>query len=430
MPNMKMRFIVITCTLMLAAMVYGAEWNVADKGAVGDGLKDNTAVFQQTLDDAAKAGGGVVHVPAGKYRIDGNLKVPAGVALQGTFQTPPTDRPATGNELQGTVLLAYAGRGEQSAPPFIRMGNNAALRGVVVYYPEWKKSDVPPVPYPPCVLGEGVEDFTVENVCLVNPYEGIKCVKAARYVLRNVFGYPIWRGLYIDECYDINRVENFHYWPFGVAYQPEDPYCKWINTNGVAFEFARTDWQYVLNTFCFGYGVGYKFSAAKAGGCNGNFLGIGADCCQRAVLIDEIQPYGILISNGEFVGRWGSKDAITFEITEKAVGKISLSNCAFWGPIHRCIVQRGAKAYLAVTACNFVNWTEAAVEINAGKGVVQGSSFMEKKKPAVFVGKDSASVILLGNQGNGGFLVTNHAGERTQVMANEPVDGAATGQGK
>ena len=35
--------------------------------------------------------------------------------------------------------------------------------------------------------------------------------------------------------------------------------------NGEAFIFGRTDWQYVLNTFCFGYNVGYKFIKTKAG---------------------------------------------------------------------------------------------------------------------------------------------------------------------
>ena len=39
--------------------------------------------------------------------------------------------------------------------------------------------------------------------------------------------------------------------------------------------FARTDWEYVLNTFAFGYAIGYHFIASKEGSCNGNFLGIG-----------------------------------------------------------------------------------------------------------------------------------------------------------
>ena len=41
--------------------------------------------------------------------------------------------------------------------------------------------------------------------------------------------------------------------------------------------FARSDWEYVFNTFAFGYAIGYHFIASKEGSCNGNFLGIGKD---------------------------------------------------------------------------------------------------------------------------------------------------------
>ena len=34
---------------------------------------------------------------------------------------------------------------------------------------------------------------------------------------------------------------------------------QWQQEHGEAFIFGRSDWQYVLNTFCFGYNIGYKF---------------------------------------------------------------------------------------------------------------------------------------------------------------------------
>lgn len=78
---------------------------------------------------------------------------------------------------------------------------------------------------------------------------------------------------------------------------------------------ARSDWEYVFNTFAFGYKIGYHFIATEAGAwyandgwncdimswSNGNFVGIGADdMYEAAVLVDASQPYGILITNGEF----------------------------------------------------------------------------------------------------------------------------------
>ncbi|MCX8107646.1 MAG: glycoside hydrolase family 55 protein, partial [Verrucomicrobiae bacterium] len=319
----------------------GPTWNVVSLGAVGDGLTDFSAVFQAALDTAGRAGGGIVEVPAGRYRINGHLRVPANVTLQGVFRSAPDPGRTRATNLIGTVLLAYSGRGNTNAPAFIQLvGDNATLAGVIIEYPEWKRSDVPPVPYPPCVASENTENVSVQDCCLLNPYEGIRFVRAARHLIRNVTGYPIWRGIYVDECYDIGRIENVHFWPFGVAYNQDEPYCKWINTMGTAFEFARTDWHYVINTFCFGYGIGYRFSASKHGSCNGNFLGIGADSCERAVVVEQAQLPGLLITNGEFVGRWGSKTAVCLEVAPGAEGKVSLVNCSFWGPIDRCVWMR------------------------------------------------------------------------------------------
>lgn len=67
-----------------------------------------------------------------------------------------------------------------------------------------------------------------------------------------------------------------------------------------AFAFARTDWEYVTNTF-FSVKTGYRFIKTAAGACNGQFSGIGADAAQRCVSVEEIQPMGLLITNGEFV---------------------------------------------------------------------------------------------------------------------------------
>jgi hypothetical protein len=400
------------------------HWSVIAAGAKGDGLTDDTVAFQAALKSAARGGGGTVEVPAGRYRIDGNLEIPEDVTLQGTFKVPPVPHRSTRGDLTGSTLLAYAGRGKPDGPPFIRLaGHNASTVGLIIAYPEWKQTDVPPVPYPPCILAQDVENTAVQECCLLNPYEGIKLVRAPRHLIRNVTGYPIKRGIYVDECYDIGHIENIHFWPFGVNYQPDNPYCRWINTQGVAFELARTDWHYVFNTFCFGYGVGYKFSESKAGSTNGNFLGLGADSCQRAVVVDQAQPPGLLITNGEFVGRWSSTDAVTVEIGPKVTGKVSLVNCSFWGPIDQCVWMRAPEGQFTASACHFVNWDvrgrgAPALKIDAGRAIVTGCTF-QQEGPHVQSGPGVKSVILTSNQASGGFLAENSAGSRTQIFANE-----------
>jgi hypothetical protein len=402
----------------------GLRWNVGQAGAVGDGQADCTAAFQKLLDEAGKAGGGVVEVPAGRYRISTGLAIPANVTLSGTYRVPPTLHHGPTGDISGSVLLAFAGRGATNGPPFIRLaGNNSAIAGLVITYPEWKQSDVPPVPYPPCVLSEHTDNVGVSDCLLLNPYEGIKMVGAARHWIRGITGYPIKRGIYVDECYDIGHIENVHFWPFGVAYEPNNPYCKWVNTEGVAFELARTDWQYVFNTFCFGYGVGYKFSSSAQGSANGNFLGLGADSCQRAVVVEQAQAPGLLICNGEFVGRWSSTDAVCLDIGPKVEGKVSLVNCSFWGPIDRCVWMQSAAGQFTANACHFVNWDNRdvgspAIQLDAGKAIIQGCTFAEESMN-VQVGSNVVSAILTANQSPGGFRVDNLAGKHTQSALNE-----------
>ena len=426
--------VLLAASLHCTALAQATNWNVVAAGAKGDGVTDNTAVVQRLLDEAGRAGGGIVDVPAGRFCIKGNLTIPANVTLQGIFRAAPATALMAFTNLTGSVLLAYAGRGSAEGEPFIRLaGYNAALAGLMIAYPEWKQSDVPPVPYPPCVLADGgVENVSIQNCLLLNPYEGIRLIRAHRHLVRNVTGYPIWRGIFVDECYDIGHIENVHFWPFGVEYKPEDPYCKWINTHGIAFELARTDWQYVLNTFCFGYGVGYKFSKSLSPNiptnsldyaANGNYLGLGADSCERAVVVEQAQEYGLLISNGEFVGRWSSTNAVTIEIKPEAQGKVSLVNCSFWGPIDRCVWMRSAAGQFTATACNFVSWDiradgSPAIQLDAGKAIVQGCTF-GRTNLHVQVGGKVTSAILTANQATGGFRVENHIGKRAQLGLNE-----------
>lgn len=72
-------------------------------------------------------------------------------------------------------------------------------------------------------------------------------------------------------------------------------------SKGTAFIFGRSDWEYVFNVYAYGYNVGFYFIDTKDGGLNGNFIGIKTDLISNvSVYVENSQPYGILITNGEF----------------------------------------------------------------------------------------------------------------------------------
>ena len=141
------------------------------------------------------------------------------------------------------------------------------------------------------------------------------------------------------------------------------------------------------------------------------------------MLVEQAQEPGLLITNGEFVGRWGSEDSVCLEIAESSGGKVSLTNCSFWGPIDRCVWMRAPSAQFTANATHFLHWdnhnqNSAAIQLDAGKAIIQGSTF-GSGDTCVFVGPKVKSAILMGNQAADGFNVDNQAGTKTQMIGNE-----------
>ncbi len=59
------------------------HYNVMDYGAVADGSTDDLAAFQAAIAAAETAGGGIVYIPIGDYRISARIDVPSLVSLVG-----------------------------------------------------------------------------------------------------------------------------------------------------------------------------------------------------------------------------------------------------------------------------------------------------------------------------------------------------------
>lgn len=62
---------------------YNEIFNIKEYGAVGDGIADDTAEIQAAIDAANTAGGGIVYLPAGNYKVSAPLVLPRHVHLIG-----------------------------------------------------------------------------------------------------------------------------------------------------------------------------------------------------------------------------------------------------------------------------------------------------------------------------------------------------------
>lgn len=404
---------------------------VDEFGAVSDGRTDSTSAFQTALDAASKSGGGVVFAGPGSYLFRKSLNIPQGVTLRGSYGCAPShtglrDAGQVKPGEDGTALLVLSDRGIESGTPFITLNSNSTVAGLSVYYPE-QKNDTTPDPYPWTIAMRGKNPSLID-VELVNPFQAIDASRNERHHIRNVTGQPLRRGIWVDSILDIGRIENVHFNPW---WSMKPGLLQWQMENGEAFVFGRADWEYVLNTFCYAYKTGYKFIETPDGACNGNFLGIGADNCNRGILVEQCTAFALLIANGEFTSFHGDQPTMV-EVLDTNRGVVRISNSSFWGPCER-IAKIAGKGTVSFNGCTFVEWAErfvgseteyerdispvAAIQAIGGSLLVQGCEF-RANKPHVDLGPAVDRAVICGNLFCGPIQIRNAATSDVQVGFN------------
>jgi len=424
-------------------------FDVLDFGAKPDGVADCTAAFQRAI-DAAAVKGGVVQVPVGRFLFKGHLELLRGVHLAGLNQAPQSWEPAT-----GSILLPTAGRDREDAPAFIEMRSSTSIKGVTIHYPEQKVEDIRPYPWTIQIRANPADpkavsfDSTVENVTLINSYNGIRTgpTENGRHRLFQINGCVLRRGILVEGTGDIGRIENVqfhsHFWAHRAFAGDWNKVFAYMQQHLEAFIFGRTDWEYVNNTFVFPAKVGYRFLESTGGdwggACNGQFSGIGADACDTCVLVEALQPQGLLITNGEFNShRVGRSTQVIVE--PGCSGNIRFVNCGFWGPVARNATLAGS-AYVSFTDCYFSNDNhqdpDFSIVAEAGKLQVQHCTFDARsklRKPgnawspqdrrdqpgSIHLKPGLRHAILRGNNGYYGVQIQNEIGDKAILADNEP----------
>ncbi len=181
------------------------------------GKEDAASAIQKALNDCSAAGGGTVYLPAGQYRVNGNLTVPPFVTLRGDWCPPEND-----GFLNGTVILAYPGA-ESESPALFDIGGSAGVLGLTVYYPEQSLEDVKEYPYTFYTNGIGNNYMlaTVKNVTVVNGYRGIGacCLENSPHemmTVENFYGTFLSFGAQVYNQADVGTWKNVNignrYW--------------------------------------------------------------------------------------------------------------------------------------------------------------------------------------------------------------------------
>ncbi|MBN1421335.1 MAG: hypothetical protein JXP34_21355 [Planctomycetes bacterium] len=370
----------------------------------GDGETDDTAAIQAALNAAAKASP-ICLLPPGRYRLNGSLVVPPGVTLAGASGAAPhSEHPI------GTVLLAYGGRGDPDGDPLVTLKPNAAIRNLIVHYPEQKIPEV--VPYPWSIRGEG-ELCQVTDVTLTNPYIALDfgTKRNELHTIRNVFACPLRIGLFIDQCTDIGRVENVHFNPnfwTRMALAPGYPggdIKAYLEKNLIGFKIGKTDWQYVTNCFVIFASIGFLFDDFGHGPGNAVITQSGSDIGPVAVRVNRVQPHaGVQFVNAQIMAR--------VEVGPENHGPVKFTSSGFWGVpgLAEHVLKEGPST-LILTACHFTGWDQGGkgapcIRAGGGRLIVNGCEFMDEKKRQIVLAKDVVAATVTGCllRGDGGIV--------------------------
>jgi hypothetical protein len=384
--------------------------NVQDFGAVGDGKKDNTEAFTAAIKAAAETGNGAVFVPRGRYLIRGTLDLPEGVMLEGVFRAPAARTPNS-----GSVLLAMAGAGDAKGQPFITLHTSCTLRGLTIFYPEQKLKN-PPVPYPWTIRGRG-DNISLLDMLLVNPYQAVDfgTFPAGRHYIKGLYGQPLYRGLFIDQCYDVGRVENVHFWPFWGGWEKE--LFEFVRAEGVAFILAKTDWEFMSGCFCIGYHIGYHFVQNQPGPGNCLLTQCGSDIGPTAVRVESVQSHaGVSFVNCQFMAG--------IEVAKSNTGPVKFTACGFWGvPTTDRHATLEGTGHTTFSGCHFIGWgqrdkTAPAIHARSGGLTVSGCDFMDRGKAQITIEPEVEAALVLGNRLREKQLIDNRTGDCAQVAMN------------
>jgi hypothetical protein len=423
------RFVV----LMLMACLPGvaiAQIDVTTHGAVGDGLADDTAAIQAALDAAGAEGGGVVFLPKGEYRVEGHLTLPERVTLEGTWRAPVRGLPA-GKD--GSVLLAFAGQGDAEGEPFIKMGTSSTLKGLSIFYPEQIRAN-PPHAYPWTVQTNGATDnITILDVTMVNPYKAVDLgtYPAGRHLVRNLYAYPLYQGLYVNQCYDVGRLENIHFWPFWDI-DPNSPLWEFTRENATAFIMGKTDGEMGYGLFTIFYKVSMHFIAGPIYDAERNIVNHAAgsgtytncylDVSPTAVLVDAaMENAGVSFVNSSFMAQ--------VVVNESNRGTVKFTGCGFWGTndcdSHAVLEGHGPVQF---SACHFSGWDRQetgahCIDANNRRLILTGSDFITERRDhqVLRLGPRLRAAVVTSNTMPGGVHITNDASPRAQIVLRDNV---------
>jgi len=262
------------------------------------------------------------------------------------------------------------------------------------------------------------DDATLIDVLIVNPWQCVDfgSVTGGRHYIHGLYAQPLHTGLYIDNCFDIGRVENVHFWPF---WDVSNEIMDYTSKNAIAYVIGRTDWQYFVNCFSINFKIGYHFISGKNGPGNVVLVNSGADEPGISVVVEDSERHaGISFVNGQFMGG--------IIVNSTNTGPLKFTNCGFWGvngvtDTHAKISGSGQVSFIG---SHFIYWANQnaaapAIDVSGKAGVtVDACDFMDDNHNQIALGANVQAAIITSNRCRGGIKIQNNAPANRVIIVN------------
>lgn len=233
--------------------------HVRDYGAVGNGTTNDAPAIQAAINALKVSGGGVLQFGARIYRIATPIVIDGvTVTLQGAgFTEGPNESNGTWLKIDQTGFTPFTFSGAMARGSIVR---DIAVRQ---YHSPSFTASWAPTNYDYVFRVQdclGAVDF--ENIFLVAVNRGIWCDNSGRMSIKRLRGQVFTRGVEVDRCYDICRLEHVHFWTF---HTDNGQVVTWQQNNQDALVFSKVDGVFLDDIFVLGARSTLRFTASASG---------------------------------------------------------------------------------------------------------------------------------------------------------------------
>ena len=432
------------------------DWVISDYvvtdpkyGAKAEPGFDNRAAFQAAIDSAYNNGGGVVYIPAGHYEFHSTqtgstnvrlrkgdneieskfdyqyvLSLPSGVQLRGDWADPEQfDYKVLGTVLEvrtGDRSLNYDKNIESwwndpqannklhtsytnVSDRFIEMNDGTGVTNLSIWYPEQNLKDIKT--YPWTLYQIQGDCATIENVTLVNSYNGFYSAPSELHYVKNCFITSLNKAIEIHVCTDIGRIEGVsispEYWSnSGLQDSPSfDEVASYTRRCAYGFKMHRSDWEYISGLSISDCNVGMWIGREPGfpDAPNSQLYNINVQQCVNGLYIDDVNPYGLLISNS-FFGSMEGGNAIY--LNKDFTTSVQFNGVKFGGKV----LSDGKSGVVSFESCIFDKISEYSLFINSGNVILTQCNFLGSDKH-IYLGRNTNSLNSLNSGYNKKLIV-------------------------